>query len=186
MSLEYYLDISRNLFLICHDILTKMCNEEELKKLIADLWKHHLKQNSSFLTGSSFFYNANLQNFLNKTCLLPPSFPGLQSQIWHLNMHFMPLIPFYTFIMKFWIFQIKYLQSRDSGMYECQVSTQPVRSFFVRLNILGKPQVNTTYFAYLAIFHCLQWDILWESSFCQSQFFFNMDLLMLPQILSLR
>ena len=23
-------------------------------------------------------------------------------------------------------------------MYECQVSTQPVRSFFVRLNILGK------------------------------------------------
>ena len=79
MSLEYYLDISRNLFLICHDILTKMCNEEELKKLIADLWKHHLKQNSSFLTGSSFFYNANLQNFLNKTCLLPPSFPGLQS-----------------------------------------------------------------------------------------------------------
>jgi len=37
-----------------------------------------------------------------------------------------------------WILQIKYLQSRDSGMYECQVSTQPVRSFFVRLNILGK------------------------------------------------
>jgi len=37
-----------------------------------------------------------------------------------------------------WILQIKYLQKRDSGMYECQVSTQPVRSFFVRLNILGK------------------------------------------------
>jgi len=35
-----------------------------------------------------------------------------------------------------WILQIKYLQPRDSGMYECQVSTQPVRSFFVRLNIL--------------------------------------------------
>lgn len=37
-----------------------------------------------------------------------------------------------------WILQIKYLQSRDSGMYECQVSTQPVRSFFVRLNILDE------------------------------------------------
>lgn len=38
-----------------------------------------------------------------------------------------------------WILQIKYLQPRDSGMYECQVSTQPVRSFFVRLNILDEP-----------------------------------------------
>lgn len=37
-----------------------------------------------------------------------------------------------------WILQIKYLQGRDSGMYECQVSTQPVRSFFVRLNILDE------------------------------------------------
>jgi len=38
-----------------------------------------------------------------------------------------------------WILQIKYLQKRDSGMYECQVSTEPVRSFFVRLNILEEP-----------------------------------------------
>jgi hypothetical protein len=37
-----------------------------------------------------------------------------------------------------WILQIKYLQKKDSGMYECQVSTQPVRSFFVRLNILDE------------------------------------------------
>lgn len=37
-----------------------------------------------------------------------------------------------------WILQIKYLQKRDSGMYECQVSTEPVRSFFVRLNILDE------------------------------------------------
>jgi len=37
-----------------------------------------------------------------------------------------------------WILQIKYLKKGDSGMYECQVSTQPVRSFFVRLNILDK------------------------------------------------
>jgi len=37
-----------------------------------------------------------------------------------------------------WILQIKYLQIRDSGMYECQVSTEPVRSFFVRLNVLDE------------------------------------------------
>jgi len=38
-----------------------------------------------------------------------------------------------------WILQIKYLLKKDSGMYECQVSTQPVRSFFVRLNIIDEP-----------------------------------------------
>jgi len=41
-----------------------------------------------------------------------------------------------------WILQIKYLKKGDSGMYECQVSTQPVRSFFVRLNILDKSPVS--------------------------------------------
>ena len=29
-------------------------------------------------------------------------------------------------------------------MYECQVSTQPVRSFFVRLNILGEQNTANT------------------------------------------
>jgi len=35
-----------------------------------------------------------------------------------------------------WILQIKFLREQDRGMYECQVSSQPVRSFFVRLNIV--------------------------------------------------
>ena len=48
------------------------------------------------------------------------------------------------FSSKLPIFQIKYLQARDSGMYECQVSTQPVRSFFVRLNILGEQNTAHT------------------------------------------
>ena len=38
-------------------------------------------------------------------------------------------------------------------MYECQVSTQPVRSFFVRLNILGEPSIlrkqKSIHFLYL-------------------------------------
>lgn len=37
-----------------------------------------------------------------------------------------------------WILQIKWAQKRDSGIYECQISTQPVRSYFVNLNVVGE------------------------------------------------
>lgn len=37
-----------------------------------------------------------------------------------------------------WILQIKYPQHRDSGIYECQVSTTPHISHFVHLTIVGK------------------------------------------------
>uniref|UniRef100_A0A1I8MMM2 Ig-like domain-containing protein n=1 Tax=Musca domestica TaxID=7370 RepID=A0A1I8MMM2_MUSDO len=35
-----------------------------------------------------------------------------------------------------WTLQIKWAQQRDAGVYECQISTQPVRSFSVHLNIV--------------------------------------------------
>ena len=57
------------------------------------------------------------------------------------------------------IFQIKYLQPRDSGMYECQVSTQPVRSFFVRLNILGKISSTSQRFYFILV----KWAIFFKS-----------------------
>lgn len=37
-----------------------------------------------------------------------------------------------------WVLQIKWAQKRDGGMYECQISTQPVKSFFVNLSVVGK------------------------------------------------
>lgn len=37
-----------------------------------------------------------------------------------------------------WTLQIKWAQKRDAGIYECQISTQPVRSYFVTLNVVGK------------------------------------------------
>ena len=37
-----------------------------------------------------------------------------------------------------WILQIQYVQKRDAGRYECQLNTQPVRSFFVQLSVVGK------------------------------------------------
>lgn len=33
--------------------------------------------------------------------------------------------------------QIKWAQQRDAGMYECQLSTIPVKSYSVRLNVVG-------------------------------------------------
>ncbi|KAK3859598.1 hypothetical protein Pcinc_034300 [Petrolisthes cinctipes] len=50
---------------------------------------------------------------------------------------------------KDWILKIKYAQVRDSGNYECQVSTKPVRSYVVHLNvfepqarIIGSPDIH--------------------------------------------
>lgn len=37
-----------------------------------------------------------------------------------------------------WTLQIKYVQARDGGLYECQVSTEPKMSHFITLNVVGK------------------------------------------------
>lgn len=41
-----------------------------------------------------------------------------------------------------WTLQIKWSQNRDAGMYECQISTQPVRSYFVHLDVVGKTKFD--------------------------------------------
>ncbi|XP_076028342.1 uncharacterized protein LOC143017463 [Oratosquilla oratoria] len=35
-----------------------------------------------------------------------------------------------------WILKINYVQTRDSGVYECQVSTTPPKSHFIKLNVV--------------------------------------------------
>eukprot|EP00093_Oithona_nana_P015032 15032.XXX_554819_578580_1 [CDS] Oithona nana genome sequencing. len=35
-----------------------------------------------------------------------------------------------------WVLQIQYVQKRDAGRYECQINTQPVRSYFVQLQVV--------------------------------------------------
>lgn len=37
-----------------------------------------------------------------------------------------------------WILQIKYPQHRDSGIYECQISTTPHMSHFIHLSVIGE------------------------------------------------
>lgn len=46
---------------------------------------------------------------------------------------------------KFWTLQIKYVQARDAGAYECQVSTEPKVSARVHLQVVGK-LFNTLFF----------------------------------------
>ncbi|XP_066986885.1 zwei Ig domain protein zig-8-like [Macrobrachium rosenbergii] len=41
-----------------------------------------------------------------------------------------------------WILKIKYAQERDSGNYECQVSTKPIKSYVVHLNVFTAPQAT--------------------------------------------
>lgn len=36
-----------------------------------------------------------------------------------------------------WTLQVKYVQERDAGQYECQVSTEPKMSHFITLNVVG-------------------------------------------------
>ncbi|CAG2056248.1 unnamed protein product [Timema podura] len=36
-----------------------------------------------------------------------------------------------------WTLQIKYVQARDAGQYECQVSTEPKMSHFITLNVVA-------------------------------------------------
>jgi hypothetical protein len=40
-----------------------------------------------------------------------------------------------------WTLQIKYVQPRDAGLYECQVSTHPPTSIFLFLEVVGKRKV---------------------------------------------
>ncbi|KAH1022904.1 hypothetical protein HUJ04_012219 [Dendroctonus ponderosae] len=42
-----------------------------------------------------------------------------------------------------WTLQIKYVQARDAGQYECQVSTEPKMSHFITLNIVI-PKIEIT------------------------------------------
>lgn len=44
-----------------------------------------------------------------------------------------------------WTLQIKWAQKRDAGIYECQISTQPVRSYFVTLSVVGKYIVHSMF-----------------------------------------
>ena len=80
-----------------------------------------------------------------------------------------------------WTLQIKYSQARDAGLYECQVSTQPHRSQFIQLNVVGKSLLfHRLFLPFIAYFlmkivtvRCLDYvalcfSFMYRFQFCQS------------------
>ncbi|CAD1479560.1 unnamed protein product, partial [Heterotrigona itama] len=54
-----------------------------------------------------------------------------------------------------WTLQIKYVQPRDAGLYQCQVSTHPPTSVFLFLEVVGKRDIKHRY----KLFACGLWPI---------------------------
>ncbi|XP_043276926.1 uncharacterized protein [Venturia canescens] len=98
-------------------------------------------KNVTALLGKTTYLNCRVKNLGNKTQMLQVSW------VRHRDIHLLTIGRYtYTSDQRFraihnaysddWTLQIKYPQHRDSGIYECQVSTTPHMSHFVHLNIV--------------------------------------------------
>ncbi|XP_011291652.2 protein sidekick-like [Musca domestica] len=94
-------------------------------------------RNVTALMGKTAYLNCRVINLGNKTV----------SWIRHRDSHILTVGTYtYTSDLRFqalhfsdigdWTLQIKWVQKRDAGTYECQISTQPARSYFIHLNIV--------------------------------------------------
>ncbi|XP_059487009.1 uncharacterized protein LOC132203327 isoform X2 [Neocloeon triangulifer] len=94
-------------------------------------------RNVTALVGKSAYLTCRVRNLGNKTV----------SWIRHRDIHILTVAGYtYTSDQRFqaihhrendeWTLQIKWAQKRDAGDYECQISTQPHRSYFVTLNVV--------------------------------------------------
>ncbi|XP_067633246.1 probable serine/threonine-protein kinase roco6 isoform X3 [Eurosta solidaginis] len=98
-------------------------------------------KNITALLGKTAYLNCRVKNLGNKTMLLQVSW------VRHRDIHLLTVGRYtYTSDQRFraihqpqtedWILQIKYPQHRDSGIYECQVSTTPHMSHYIHLNVV--------------------------------------------------
>ncbi|XP_045481680.1 uncharacterized protein LOC123685865 isoform X2 [Harmonia axyridis] len=103
-------------------------------------------QNVTALVGKSAYLTCRVRNLGNKTV----------SWIRHRDIHILTVGSYtYTSDQRFqanhhaetdeWTLQIKWAQKRDAGIYECQISTQPVRSYFVNLEVVENSDEERTY-----------------------------------------
>ncbi|XP_050680579.1 zwei Ig domain protein zig-8-like isoform X1 [Leptidea sinapis] len=105
-------------------------------------------RNVTALVGKSAYLSCRVRNLGNRTV----------SWIRHRDLHILTVGGYtYTSDQRFqashspptddWTLQIKWAQQRDAGVYECQVSTQPVRSFFVSLHVVDCDEIYQRMFA---------------------------------------
>lgn len=94
-------------------------------------------KNVTALLGKTAYLSCRVKNLGNKTV----------SWVRHRDIHLLTVGRYtYTSDQRFralhqphtedWILQIKYPQHRDSGIYECQISTTPHLSHFIHLNVV--------------------------------------------------
>ncbi|XP_046400865.1 lachesin-like [Ischnura elegans] len=94
-------------------------------------------KNVTALLGKTAYLNCRVKNLGNKTV----------SWVRHRDIHLLTVGRYtYTSDQRFraihhphsedWTLQIKYPQHRDSGIYECQISTTPHMSHFIHLNVV--------------------------------------------------
>ncbi|XP_052748900.1 zwei Ig domain protein zig-8-like isoform X1 [Galleria mellonella] len=105
-------------------------------------------RNVTALVGKSAYLSCRVRNLGNRTV----------SWIRHRDLHILTVGGYtYTSDQRFqathspqtddWTLHIKWAQQRDAGVYECQVSTQPVRSFFVTLHVVDCDEIYQRMFA---------------------------------------
>ncbi|KAH8414557.1 hypothetical protein KR215_008785 [Drosophila sulfurigaster] len=98
-------------------------------------------KNVTALLGKTAYLNCRVKNLGNKTMLLQVSW------VRHRDIHLLTVGRYtYTSDQRFraihqpqtedWMLQIKYPQHRDSGIYECQVSTTPHMSHYIQLTVV--------------------------------------------------
>ncbi|XP_037950442.1 probable serine/threonine-protein kinase MARK-A isoform X2 [Teleopsis dalmanni] len=98
-------------------------------------------KNVTALLGKTAYLNCRVKNLGNKTMLLQVSW------VRHRDVHLLTVGRYtYTSDQRFraihqpqtddWTLQIKYPQHRDSGIYECQISTTPHMSHYIYLNVV--------------------------------------------------
>lgn len=98
-------------------------------------------KNVTALLGKTTYLNCRVKNLGNKTMTLQVSW------VRHRDVHLLTIGRYtYTNDQRFraihnahsddWTLQIKYPQHRDSGIYECQISTTPHMSHLVHLNVI--------------------------------------------------
>ncbi|XP_045492212.1 lachesin-like isoform X3 [Colias croceus] len=102
-------------------------------------------KNVTALLGKTAYLNCRVKNLGNKTVLFQLNMQV--SWVRHRDIHLLTVGRYtYTSDQRFraihlphsedWTLQIKYPQHRDSGIYECQISTTPHMSHFIHLNVV--------------------------------------------------